>query len=351
MAVLRISKKRQNFVILDKTCLSEPKLSWGAKGLHAYLMSMPDNWQVQVANLQKCSTNGRDAVRGFISELEKFGYIKKSLSRDRETGKFGGYDYLVLEIPDPTEINLSPETENPLTVDVTDQSPETEKSFTGNPAPENPLLISNKYNNKLINKTAAEKDLIFSEPAESTPPAAAVSKFHVVKKSNVVQLVRFKGQLRKDYSEADATIGGLLTAYQEQSVFNAIEKLSMSFEACDPDGLFEEIAYVLLDPNQFKGCGKDFHHKLNAIHLVIQRGDWQRPRGMMIKDENSKEKKLNDLSIKLSQAQADLRHFKSLQALTHGEQRERYEGIIETTLREIKKLEDGLEQQEAIVAM
>ena len=51
MAVLRISKKQQNFVILDKTCLHNTKLSLGAKGLHAYLMSMPDNWCVNVFNV------------------------------------------------------------------------------------------------------------------------------------------------------------------------------------------------------------------------------------------------------------------------------------------------------------
>ena len=40
MAVLRINKKETYFLILDKTCLKKG-LSWGAKGLHAYLISLP----------------------------------------------------------------------------------------------------------------------------------------------------------------------------------------------------------------------------------------------------------------------------------------------------------------------
>lgn len=352
MAVLRISKKQQNFVILDKTCLSEPKLSWGAKGLHAYLMSMPDNWQVQVANLQKCATNGRDAVRGFLSELERLGYIKKSLNRNQETGKFGGYDYLVLEIPDSTEINTSPETENPFAVDLAVQLPTPEKPFTGNPAPENPPLISNKYNNKLINKTAAEEDnQKEQESVETSLPAAAVKKSNFVKNSNVVQLSRFQGQSRMDVSQADATIGQVLTAYQEQAILKTIETLSFSFEACEPERLSAEITHVLLDHNQFKGCGKDFHHKLNSIRLVIQRGDWRTPRGMIIENVNSKETKVSELSTKLSQAHADLRHFQGLQAISQGELRDSYQGIIDTTLSQIKKLELALEKEKSDVVL
>lgn len=76
MAVLRIHKKQQNFLILDKTCLNEDSLSWGAKGLHAYLMSLPDDWKVQVSDLRKRATNGRDAVRALLCELEQSGYLK-----------------------------------------------------------------------------------------------------------------------------------------------------------------------------------------------------------------------------------------------------------------------------------
>ena len=94
MAVLRIHKKQQNFVILDKTCLNDVTLSWGAKGLHAYLMSLPDDWQVRVSDLRLRSTNGRDAVRGLLNELEQVGYIERSISRNEVSGRFGGVEYL-----------------------------------------------------------------------------------------------------------------------------------------------------------------------------------------------------------------------------------------------------------------
>ena len=69
MAILRVYKKQNNFVILDKTCLHDEKLSWAAKGLHAYLISMPDDWSVRVSHLVYQATNGRDSVKGVLAEL------------------------------------------------------------------------------------------------------------------------------------------------------------------------------------------------------------------------------------------------------------------------------------------
>lgn len=129
MAVLRIQKKQKNFVILDKTCLNDKTLSWGAKGLHAYLMSLPDDWRVRVSDLQLRSKNGRDAVRGLLKELEQAGYIQAITCRNESSGRFGGIEYFVVETPEPEKPSLVineqfyPEPDN--------QSPE--NPATGNP--------------------------------------------------------------------------------------------------------------------------------------------------------------------------------------------------------------------------
>lgn len=43
--------KNNNFVVLDKTALNDPNLSWQAKGLHSYLMGLPTEWEVNVRDL------------------------------------------------------------------------------------------------------------------------------------------------------------------------------------------------------------------------------------------------------------------------------------------------------------
>jgi len=68
MTILRIRKKETNFLILDKTCLVQSTLTWGAKGLHTYLMSLPSEWRINVHDLKNRAVNGRDSVRGLLKE-------------------------------------------------------------------------------------------------------------------------------------------------------------------------------------------------------------------------------------------------------------------------------------------
>ena len=41
-----LRKKRDNpYLTIDKTALNDKRLTWQAKGLHAYLMGLPDDWR------------------------------------------------------------------------------------------------------------------------------------------------------------------------------------------------------------------------------------------------------------------------------------------------------------------
>ena len=90
------TKKENNFVQIDKRILNDRELSWQAKGLHTYLMSLPDNWVVNVSDLKNRSTNGRDSTGAIINELITAGYVTRQLLQS-ESGKFEGYDYTIFE--------------------------------------------------------------------------------------------------------------------------------------------------------------------------------------------------------------------------------------------------------------
>lgn len=117
MAIVRVIKDKSNpYVMLNKTCLRDEKLSWKAKGLHSYLLSLPDDWQIYIEDLKNRSKDGRDSTTSAVNELMKKGYIKRTPAKDEKTGRFkGGYDYEVYEMP--IEISESGEinrvTENP----------------------------------------------------------------------------------------------------------------------------------------------------------------------------------------------------------------------------------------------
>ena len=66
--VIRVRKRPNNFVMLDKTFLEDDRLSFKAKGILAYLLSKPDNWKVIVGNLVKYSKDGKSAVYAGLKE-------------------------------------------------------------------------------------------------------------------------------------------------------------------------------------------------------------------------------------------------------------------------------------------
>ncbi len=141
MAIVRVIKDKSNpYVMLNKTCLNDDRVSWKAKGLHTYLLSLPDDWQIYVKDLKNRSKDGRDSTATAMNELIELGYVKRNPRKDDGSGKFtGGFDYEVYEIPISLSENRN--TENP------------ESGKTGsrkNRQSENPKLLNNKY--KLNNK-------------------------------------------------------------------------------------------------------------------------------------------------------------------------------------------------------
>jgi len=96
--IIRVQKNRDNpYVMMNARFLSDERMSWKAKGILAYLLSKPDSWQVQVGDLVKRSTEGRDANYAGLNELKRCGYLVKEPVR--ENGKVIRWDSTVYENP------------------------------------------------------------------------------------------------------------------------------------------------------------------------------------------------------------------------------------------------------------
>jgi len=99
-AIIRKGLNREKpYVIIEKTILQDKNLSWKARGILAYLLSLPENWTLYVKELLAHSEmDGEKATRTGLNELIEFGYIHRRAAR-REDGKFRGQEYLVYEDP------------------------------------------------------------------------------------------------------------------------------------------------------------------------------------------------------------------------------------------------------------
>lgn len=141
MGIFRVSKNN-DFVVMDKTSLRDDRLSWKAKGLHAYMLSMPDDWTFYDNELSNHARDGKDALKSAIKELSAHGYMSRQRVR-LEDGTFR-YETTVTEKPVP----VKPATENPVT-----DNPPTEKPLTDNPQ----LLNNDVPNNELLNNNLPEE--------------------------------------------------------------------------------------------------------------------------------------------------------------------------------------------------
>ncbi|GEM_PF-1847306 len=103
--IYRIIKDKENpYVMINKQFLNDERLSWKAKGILTYLLSMPDDWQIYENELVKHSKDGITSLKSGIKELIEFGYIIREQVRN-EKGQFKGYEYYVYEVS--TEIRKS----------------------------------------------------------------------------------------------------------------------------------------------------------------------------------------------------------------------------------------------------
>jgi len=141
---IRKAKRRANFTTVNNDYLQDSGLSWKGKGLITYIMSLPDDWNLNISDLKNRSKDGRDSTAAGMRELIEAGYCERGKKRN-EAGMFVGYQYNISDCKDfepKTENTFSdiPQTENPVSVNL-----ETE-----NPNSENPTLVNTNSNNETL---------------------------------------------------------------------------------------------------------------------------------------------------------------------------------------------------------
>ena len=127
------TKKEKNYTVLDNTFIKDTRLSWKAKGLMTYLLSLPDDWTIHLSEVEKHATDGKSALRSAINELKELGYLKAE--QKRENNRFAEMIYIIIENPDSLFTDFQ-QTENL----------QTEKQFTENQP------LQNTNNDKVLNK-------------------------------------------------------------------------------------------------------------------------------------------------------------------------------------------------------
>lgn len=114
-------KKDRDFTVIDNTCLKDPRLSWKAKGLFCYILSLPEDWQIHLSEIENHATDGRDSLRTAVKELKDLGYLQAQQLKNPD-GTFSATLFKIIEKP-----QKSPQTENPSTENPRADKPQTDK--------------------------------------------------------------------------------------------------------------------------------------------------------------------------------------------------------------------------------
>lgn len=125
--------------MVNKATIEDERLSWEARGVLAYILSKPDNWEVRTTDLLGKAPNCKiDKLQRILKELESAGYLVRERVHTAD-GRFGWVSQVYENPLDAAEVqakvgkrrrrtNAQPLPENPVMV-------------TAPPLPEKPVMV------------------------------------------------------------------------------------------------------------------------------------------------------------------------------------------------------------------
>ena len=137
-------EKKSNFTVVSNDILMNNYMSMKATCLLMKMLGKPDNWDYTINGMRTFCSEGRDAIRSALKELEKFGYLERRKVRDSR-GRYSDIEYIIYEEP----ISRSPRS----------AYPESENPSLDDPPSENPPVINKEINKKRNNQELTQASI------------------------------------------------------------------------------------------------------------------------------------------------------------------------------------------------
>lgn len=238
---LRVVDRKQ-FTVVDSRTVNDKSLSLRARGLLVWLLDKPDGWRVNSQEISKQCTEGREAIRTAIRELEDAGYVTR-LKYQLDDGQWFT-ETIVSERPEGEEFD-STEDRKPVS-GTEDQKPDFGKLGA---------LISTKSQDYKKTNTYVEK-------TDSLPPSTElqlVDAGQITKNAGTAERVmeawveatgRSAGKVKLNAKRRAAVAARLREGYTEQDLIAAARGIAMSawHTGDNPDGKkFDDLLVAIRD--------------------------------------------------------------------------------------------------------
>lgn len=158
------SEHKNKFLRLDYIPARDARLSFEARGLLVFLLTMSDTWDFTIRGIASQSGKSERVIMRLVKELKAAGYIKQKKQQDGK-GRFGCYVWHIYEVPELHENDTSGD----------DPPNYTKTELRKNRASEKPNFgkctrnRTNKYirTNNLIEQTNIQEEEILKKPDDA----------------------------------------------------------------------------------------------------------------------------------------------------------------------------------------
>ncbi|MDQ1051861.1 hypothetical protein [Streptomyces sp. V4I2] len=110
------------FTQIANSLFRDPEISFKAKGIFGYISTHRAGWHVTVADLVRAGPDGRDAVRGGLSELQRHDYLNREQLR-HDDGTLGEIVYSITDRPAPVDTDPAAATGSVFASAPADEAP------------------------------------------------------------------------------------------------------------------------------------------------------------------------------------------------------------------------------------
>ena len=134
--------KNENYSVISNGFIRRKDLSWKAKGILTYILTLPDDWKINLNEITTHATDGEKSFRSGWKELETAGYIKRYPVRNGQ--RISHWETIIRE-----SVDIEPSAELSCSVDV--QDVDVQKVDVQN------VELLSTYNNQVLKEQSTNK--------------------------------------------------------------------------------------------------------------------------------------------------------------------------------------------------
>ncbi len=187
-------EKSKNYTVMSNYHLQDKNISFKAKGLLSFMLSLLEDWDYSLAGLVSISKENTKAIRTILNELKENGYLV--IEQTRGDKGYYKYNYIIYE--------------QPITLEKAKDNPDTQKGYAveGDAVKDTQINTNIQNTKEQIDKDDKTKKSSFFDVEEHNPLTIDLINRNFIKEDDlqIFYYDKLFDELLQDYSFKDLVI-------------------------------------------------------------------------------------------------------------------------------------------------